>query len=308
MAFWRPTHSSPTEPPGHAVSRPFGPSYPLTTNVFLIVLAAAALHAGWNTMVKAGRDRFLALAWVAIAAAPFALPLAFLFGWPGWEALPWLVASIVFHVGYQVFLAKAYVAGDLGQTYALARGAAPLLIALVGAAWFGEALPPEGWAGVLVLSAGIAAMALRGGANALPSFAAVIYALTTAGFIAAYTLSDGLGGRAGTSPHAYTAFLFLANAFVMAAIVLATRGAAGLTRPPGGAAVAVLGAAMSFAAYWAAIWAMTVSPIGLVASLRESSILFAAAFSVLFLGERASIWRGVSAGIILAGIVVLRLA
>ena len=36
---------------------------------------------------------------------------------------------------------------------------------------------------------------------------------------------------------------------------------------------------MSLGSYWIAIWAMTVAPIGLVAAVRESSVLFGAAIA-----------------------------
>src|SRR5918993_704381 len=117
--------------------------------VFFAVLAAAAMHAGWNVLVKAGRDRFLSVAWVSIASAPMALPLTFVFGWPQPQAWPWLAASLVLHTGYQIFLARAYEAGDLAQVYPLARGAAPLVVAIVGAALIGEALAPAEWIGIL---------------------------------------------------------------------------------------------------------------------------------------------------------------
>jgi drug/metabolite transporter (DMT)-like permease len=65
---------------------------------------------------------------------------------------------------------------------------------------------------------------------------------------------------------------------------------------------------MSLSAYWIAIWAMTVAPIALVAALRESSVLFAAAISVLILKEPLTRWRTASALAIVAGIIVLRVS
>ena len=60
-------------------------------------------------------------------------------------------------------------------------------------------------------------------------------------------------------------------------------------------------------AYWIAMWAMTKAPIASVASLRETSILFAMLISVFALGERATAWR-IAAGVsIVAGVVALRL-
>jgi drug/metabolite transporter (DMT)-like permease len=53
---------------------------------------------------------------------------------------------------------------------------------------------------------------------------------------------------------------------------------------------------------------MTKAPIGAVAALRETSILFAIAFSALFLREVLTPWRIAAACIIVAGVAGLRLA
>ena len=65
--------------------------------------------------------------------------------------------------------------------------------------------------------------------------------------------------------------------------------------------------AMSMAAYWIAIWAFTVAPIALVAALRETSVLFAMGIAVVLLGERPGRWRWIGTGLILAGVVLIRL-
>jgi drug/metabolite transporter (DMT)-like permease len=130
--------------------------------------------------------------------------------------------------------------------------------------------------------------------------------LGTSVFIAAYTLTDGLGARVNGSPHGYAVWLFLLDAVMMLGILLATRGFQGLValRPYWRSGLS--GGCMSLCAYWIIIWAMTVSPIALVAALRESSVLFAAAISVLVLRESLTKWRTIAALVIVAGIVIAR--
>jgi len=53
---------------------------------------------------------------------------------PAAASLPGLVASIAIRQLYSALVAAAYRAGDMGHTYPLMRGAAPLLVALVSAA------------------------------------------------------------------------------------------------------------------------------------------------------------------------------
>jgi drug/metabolite transporter (DMT)-like permease len=69
---------------------------------------------------------------------------------------------------------------------------------------------------------------------------------------------------------------------------------------------AIGAAAMSQLAYFIAIWAMTKAPIALVAALRETSVLFAALISVLFLREPMTRWRAIAAAIIVIGAMLLR--
>ncbi len=65
---------------------------------------------------------------------------------------------------------------------------------------------------------------------------------------------------------------------------------------------------MLFGAYWIVIWATTKAPIALVAALRETSVLFAAAISVIVLREPLTKWRTLSAIAIVTGIVIVRMA
>ena len=69
----------------------------------------------------------------------------------------------------------------------------------------------------------------------------------------------------------------------------------------------MLGGAMSLAAYWIAIWAMTVAPIALVAALRETSVLWATLIAVVFLKEPFIAARAVAAVLIVAGVALIRL-
>jgi len=280
----------------------------MSITVFFAVLVAAACHAGWNAIVKVGLDRFLSVCLIAISAGIASLvPLPFV-AIPVIEAWPFLAASVAFHIGYNLFLVQAYRAGDLGQVYPIARGAAPLLVSLVSLTLVGEALTALQTTGILILAAGVALMSMRGGRDiARLERSAVVFALATSAFIAAYTITDGLGARANGSAHSYAVWLFFFDGLAMLIVLLLARGLAGLRalRPYWKSGMA--GGAMSFAAYWTAIWAMTQAPIPLVAALRETSVLFAAAISVLILREPLTRVRMLAAVVIVSGIVLTRL-
>ncbi|MCB1882670.1 MAG: EamA family transporter [Geminicoccaceae bacterium] len=275
--------------------------------VFGAVLAAAALHAGWNAIVKMGLDRFSSVMLITFAAAVLsALALPFV-GVPHVEAWPWLLVSALFHVGYNLFLIQAYRAGDFGQVYPIARGTAPLLVTSA-LFLFGERLTPLAMLGVALLVVGVWLMSIRGGRDlARLEGRAVAFSLATSAFIASYTVTDGFGARANGSAHGYAVWLFLLDGTLMLGVLLIARGVGGLTalRPFWRSGFA--GGAMSLGAYWIVIWAMTAAPIGLVAALRESSVLFAAVLSAVLLREPPTRWRSAAAAVIVVGIAMARI-
>lgn len=275
--------------------------------VFCAVLAAAACHAGWNALLKLKLEPLIATALVAAASGVIAVPFTFVTGLPDPAAWPYIVASVIIHIGYYLALAEAYRFGDLGQVYPIARGAAPLLTAIVASLWLQETPGPFGWAGIILLAAGILLLAVRGGRPASRfDSRSVGFALLTSLTITLYTLVDGIGARVAGTSTAYTAWLFLLSGAVMTIY-----GCARVGRPLAGHFIAnwpmaLAGAALSTAAYAIAIWAMTVAPIALVAALRETSVLFGALFATLLLREPWLLPRITAALVVLAGALLLR--
>ena len=101
--------------------------------------------------------------------------------------------------------------------------------------------------------------------------------------------------------------LFLLDGVMMAVFALLRNGWATVTDMTRHWKAAFIGGTLSLVAYWIAIWAMTVAPIALVAALRESSVLFGAAIAVIFLKEPLRPSRIAAAGLIVAGLVLIRL-
>lgn len=281
----------------------------MTTDTFLAVLAAAAMHAGWNAFVKVRLEPILAMTMISLTAGLFALPALAFTGLPRTEAWPWLVASLIFHLGYYIGLAEAYRRAEMSQIYPLARGGAPLLTTAVGITVFGERLAPLQLAAIALLGLGIMLISVLGRRRNSPfDPAALGFAALAAVMIAGYTLVDGLGARAAADPHAYSATLFVVDAAPLAIFVALRRGrpAWQAMRPfwlQGSA-----GGALALGAYWIAIWAMTVAPIPLVAALRESSVLFAAAIAFFWLKEPLQPSRLLACGLIAVSLVLMRIA
>lgn len=279
----------------------------MSATVFLAVLAAAAMHATWNALIKVRLDRFIAIQLMSVGMGAAALPFIPFVGWPQWPSAGWaLLSALVLHTGYKFFLAKAYETGDMAQAYPLARGTAPLLVMLAGMAVLGEQPTAMVLAGIMLLSAGTFLMSLRGGTG---SFAGrpVAFALITSLFIAGYTLTDGIGGRAAPSPLNYTVWLYVADGAwsIVFSVMLRGGGALRLMLPQW--RIGLVAGTLSGVAYAIAIWAATKAPVAMVAALRETSILFAMVISVWLLGERLTAWRAAASLCIVAGVVALRL-
>ena len=280
----------------------------METYVFVAVLIAAACHASWNAVIKFGLDPFTTTALIAIMSGVVAAPLVPVFGLPPAAAWPWVIASVILHLGYYVGLTEAYRSGDMGQVYPIARGSAPLMTASAATLLLGEALGLGGWIGIVVLAAGVLLMSLRGGRDiAQLDRRAVGFALFTAVTICGYSLVDGIGARTAGDAHAYTAALFVCDGLSMAIFALVRRGSGVIVDMGRNWKAGLIGGALSLVAYWIAIWAMTVAPIALVAALRETSVLFGALIAVVVLREPLRASRIAAAVMIVAGLALIRL-
>lgn len=282
----------------------------LTWPIVLIVLCAAMLHASWNAMIKSGGDKATDTALVTIAGALIALPFLLWTGWPTAVAWPYLLASALIHIGYYVALVEAYRHGDLGLTYPIMRGFAPLLVALGSSAFIGEAPSAAAWLGIAGITLGVALVGLAHPGEALHHRKALLFAFANAGLIALYTTVDGIGVRAGGDAARYVLMLFLLDGFLYPALVWWRRGPAARAALVAYARrrwpAATLGAAASIGAYAIALWAMTRAPVASVAALRETSVLFAALLGSALLKERFGMQRAIGTGVIVAGVMALR--
>src|SRR4029453_1496007 len=132
-------------------------------HVFLAVLVAAMMHAGWNAVVKGGTDPFVSVTQISLFSGGIALFFLPLVKMPAAQVWPGLAASAAIHTLYRFMLIGAYRAGDLAQVYPIMRGAAPLMTAVATALLIGERVSAVGFAAIVALSLGIFLMSLRGG-------------------------------------------------------------------------------------------------------------------------------------------------
>jgi len=271
-------------------------------HIILLVLFAALLHASWNALLRGGADRLWSMTIMCIAVAIASTAAAWVL--PAPASASWFYAglSAVLHVGYNLFLVRSYQVGELGQTYPVSRGSSPILITLCAAAFAGEAVSASTLAGIGLVSAGIISLAFKRRRLAVPSLP---YALGTGCFIAAYSVTDGIGARLSGAPMAYTVWMCAMWGVLMPVVYIAMRDTRSLFAWRPGLITAAVGGLVSLLAYGIVIYAMSGAPMGAVSALRETSVLFAALIGYFFLGESLNLRKLLACVVIATGTIII---
>lgn len=277
----------------------------MTWPVLSLVLFGALLHASWNALVKSSSDKTLDTALIHVLCSLLALPVCLYVGPPPAESWPYILGSLVVHVGYYFALAGAYRHGELGLTYPLMRGTAPMLVALTSFAFIGEELTLLAWLGVACISVGILLLGIT--REWWTHRKAIAFALINAVLIAIYTVIDAKGARISGHVVQYICMLFVLDGWPFAILVFMQRKGQVWPYVRKRWPIAVGGAFASIGSYAIALWAMTVAPVAMVAALRETSVFFAALIGAWFLKEVWTRQRIAGTVAILSGVAALRL-
>jgi drug/metabolite transporter (DMT)-like permease len=279
---------------------------------FALALGAAVLHAGWNVLLAGSRDSVAATGALLAFGALLLAPAALLTGaGVSSAALPFVATSAALELAYFVMLAYAYRGGELGVIYPVGRGSAPVVVLALGAIGLGVGVSWIAALGVALVAAGVLLLASRSERRVTRAMAAkvdarpnrdVLYGLAIGLAIAGYTLVDS-EGLDHADPLAY---LFL----VAAVCAVAYCGGLVATGQGGELRVALnprslLTAAAVFGAYAMVLAALELAPAASVAAVRESSVVIAAVFAWLFLGEPRRLG---AAALVAAGVATIALA
>lgn len=275
----------------------------MTATAMVLVLTAAVFHAGWNALIKGTSERMVLLGVISMVNVAVGLVLICIVPLPAQASWPYIAASTLIHFAYYGFLLLSYRLGDLSQVYPVARGIAPVLVALGAYFFAGEQLPPTAWSGILIVSFGISMLAWgiersRAGGKALMA------ALLTGFMIASYSVVDGIGVRLAEGALGYIGWLFFFEGYV--AIFIFYRERAKLRKVDLSIyRLGIFGGLLSAGAYGLVIFAKTLAPLGSVSAVRESSVIFTALIGVFLLGERPWKIRVAAAMLVVSGVVVL---
>jgi drug/metabolite transporter (DMT)-like permease len=281
------------------------PSSTLSLTVTLAVLAAAVTHATWNAIAHGIKDQTLAFALIGIGGIAVSIPLVIVAALPRSSSWPYLLASIVIHVFYNLLLMQCYRLGEFSQVYPLARGISPLVVTVLAVMFVHEHLGLLQVAGVVVVSAGLAFLVFGG---RRPGRGAFLAAVGTGLTIAAYTTVDGVGVRLSASPVGYIGWLMVLESLCVPMFAAVRRRDVLLKQPRRILLAGLAAGALSVLAYGLVLWAQTRGALAPIAALRETSVIFGAIIGTLVFREPFGRTRIVATVLVVAGIVLLNVA
>ena len=279
----------------------------MDTTVFIIILLATVMHAIWNAMVKHHPDKVIAVLAIVLGHIPLALFCIIYFPLPGKEALPYIIASVIAHQGYQWYMINSYKVGDYTNVYPIFRGFGPLLATLISLIFLGVVFKIATIISILFICVGIMVLGLFGSKDK-NQFEIIKYALLTGSFISLYSLIDGYGARVSASSISYISFSFLFSALLFPIILKLNKHENIISKVFKDAKMIFwVGGSISFVIYVIVVWGFTKAPIPLVAALRETSIFFSIFIGYFFLKETINLKKIISILLIVIGVIGIKL-
>ena len=265
------------------------------------------MHAGWNTIINTGGDGLLMFVLLKAPTMVIAAMVLTVVGLPNAASVPYAIGSAAGFTAYCFLLIWAYRVGDLSFVYPVARGSAPLGVALLPAVLIGERLSGPGLAGILVISAGIAALAYHPQtvARHIPD---LLRAASVGLCIAVYTLFDGVGARISGNVLGYTAMMGIFSGIPLMTVAFYMRGGETANFLRREWKTGIIGGVMMFTAYAIVIYALTLTKMAQVAALRETSVIFAAVIGTVLLKEPLGGKRILAATVVAGGIILVALS
>ena len=284
----------------------------------VLVLASAAAHATWNLLLKRAQQQEVFAWWLSGFALVGALPIAVVLAFrTTFEVVGiwYVIATILLHICYFLFLGRTLARSDLSLVYPIARGLGPGLVPILAVTSLGETVTPLAWVGIGTIVIGIYTMAWWGQLRQFATMYALtenlpglIYALLTGLCIALYTIVDKRG-VAHVSPFLYLYLMTAGVAIGWSPYIIRNYGATGMVREWRGGWVSIISAsALLFLAYGLVLTAMSITDVSYVAPLREVGSLFALVLGAVILKENVTRGRVVGAVLVVAGVVLITLS
>ncbi len=277
------------------------------SNIFFLILFAAILHAGWNLIIKSFTNSLSAMGIKTLLQSIIFIPFVFFVPLPTGITWFFIIVSIVIHNYYFITLGISYNKGDLSYVYPISRGCSPIFITIFSLLLLQDKVSLAGWIGILIACFGLILLTFNDIKNKI-NLDVLKLALIISFTICLYTLCDAAGVRSVNNSFSYIVWLFVLDGWLIFFYVYYKNKNDLLNIHLKGFGLIILASIMSFSGYAIIIWSLNYVEAGYVSSIREASIIIATLFGFVFLKERFSLKRAVSAVIFFLGIAVIYLA
>ena len=275
-------------------------------SVLTVILIAAVLHASWNAFIKNKGNGFAKMTILATIIGIIVAPFTFVVGVPPLETCMYLGVSIIAHTMYMHSLTRAYQNEDFSVAYPFARGLAPLLTVIILLFFFNRSISTNELIGIGIIILGI--LILFNAQKLKINFKILISLLYFPVSIVFYTLVDAMGVKTADSTQQFIVWLFILIPIPMLLYSLANQKELVVSTFIQNKYSLILASIGSLTSYSLVLWAYTQAPIYYVASIRESSIIFASLIGLIFFKEKGLVRRLIAAFVLFAGVIMLELA
>ena len=275
-------------------------------SVLTVILIAAILHASWNAFIKNKGNGFAKMTILATIIGVIVAPFTFVVGVPPLETCMYLAVSIIAHTMYMHSLTRAYQNEDFSVAYPFARGLAPLLTVIILLFFFNRSISINELIGIGIIILGI--LILFNAQKLKINFKILISLLYFPVSIVFYTLVDAMGVKTAESTQQFIVWLFLLIPIPMLVYSLANQKELIVSTFIENKYSLIVASIGSLTSYSLVLWAYTQAPIYYVASIRESSIIFASLIGLIFFKEKGLVRRLIAAFILFARVIMLELA
>jgi len=272
-----------------------------STSIYFLIFFAAFLHALWNIIIKSLDNSLVGIAVKVFFQSIIFFPLIFFVPFP--EGITWLyiTCSFLLHSLYFILLGIMYDREDLTFIYPVARGCAPVFVTILSFIFLKDSIPFFGLVGILVICIALLLISVSN-FNTKIDFKTIGISIFIAFVISIYTFSDGAGVRSVNNSLSFIVWNFFLGGWISIGYVYLTKRESLFSLKIRELFLILCATVVSFSAYAIIIWSMKYEPFGFVASMRESSILFASLIGLVFLKERIGYLRIISGILFFIGV------
>ena len=277
-------------------------------SIFLLIILSGVLHAIWNSLAKhVGKNT--TILWLSMSIG----------GWIGIPYLIWIQSQVtwslllfwgsicaVTHACYYIALTRAYSQFPLSVIYPISRGLGIVITALFSLLYFRDLITTTGIFGIFFVIAGII-LFHRSNQTISVKSTGIYWGILVGITISGYLISDYLALKYLPANQLVWVIFIVMSVILLPYLFHFHRSELyeTLTQKKG---IAILIGCLSFSAYFLILWVLSISPLGYVVALRETSIIFAGLLAWFYLKEPFSTTKWFAVSIISIGAIIIKLS